>query len=286
MTWEEVEKIITENNLSEQVAVWAAGTEKGKELLNNYSTVKVEEAVNARTREIHEGYDKDLQELGIDKAGRKTYQAIKDELANKMELANKVAELQEQLEKGQAPDERLTAQITALQEALQGKDNEVNQLKSEAVDFRKRMTFEGAMKGLNFDERHDKTLIETYKTVALQELMSNSELTENGLVIKDAQGQVMLNNEHRPMDANEALASKFSGLLKEAKPKGLGADGNPSGGKRANLSVTVDTSSLANLNGLKKKTEATNVLRKAYSEAGLDVNSEQFTKDYVLLTEE
>ena len=286
MNWEEVQKVIEENNLQDQVAVWAAGTEKGKELLSNFSEVKVKEAVDARTREIHEGYDKDLQELGIDKAGRKTYQAIKDELSAKAELSGKVAELQAQLEKGQTPDEALTAQITSLQEALKGKDTEVAQLKSEAVNFRKSTLFDSAISGLKFDERHDKTLIDTFVQQAKRDFLANSEFDNDKFIIKDAQGQVMLNNEHRPMDANEALKSKFSNLLSTDKPKGLGAGDGTTKGKGATLSVSVDTSSLNGKEGLAKKQAANNLLRQAYTANNLDIHSTQFKEDYRFLTKE
>ena len=68
MTLEDIKAAIQETpELAGELAVWATNeTEKGKELLTNYSSNAVKKAVDDRTREIYDAFDNDLKELGIE----------------------------------------------------------------------------------------------------------------------------------------------------------------------------------------------------------------------------
>ena len=91
MNIEEIKGLISEHKLEGDVALWASGTDKGKELLNNWATAQSQTAVNDAVRAVHDSYDNDLKELGIEKGGKKTYEAYKEAYN---QLKSKVSELE------------------------------------------------------------------------------------------------------------------------------------------------------------------------------------------------
>ena len=281
MTLEDIKAAIQETpELAGELAVWATNeTEKGKELLTNYSQQEKKKAVDDRTREIYDAFDNDLKELGIEKNGRKTYEAYKDTVTS---LRDKVSELERLASKD--PDAALTAEIESLRNAIEGKNTELDTLRRETLEANKRRLYTEAVKGLEYDERHDPDLIQLKVESLINNYVSRTEADGDTWIIKDQNGQIMLNNEHKPIDAHNALKSELANYLKSPKPQGLGTDANSEGKQSANLSVQVDRTQLANLSGVDKLKKATDLLQTAYQTNKLDVHSDQYLKDYKLLT--
>lgn len=281
MTLEDIKAAIVETpGLADELAVWATNeTEKGKELLTNYSSNAVKKAVDDRTREIYDAFDNDLKELGIEKNGRKTYEAYKDTVTS---LRDKTSELERLASKD--PDAALTAEIESLRNAIEGKNNELDTLRSETLEANKRRLFTEAVKGFEYDERHDSDLLQLKVESLINDYVRRTEADGDTWIIKDSNGQIMLNNEHKPIDAHNALKTELSNYLKKPKPQGLGSDAQSNDGKSANLSVQVDRTQLANLTGVEKFRKATDILQTAYQTNKLDIHSDQYLKDYKLLT--
>ena len=280
MNLEELKGLISEHNLTDEVALWATNeTDKGKELLNNFSQQTVKKSVDERTREIYESFDKDLNELGIDKAGRKTYEAYKDAV---LSSRDKISELEKLASKD--PDQALLAEIESIRSALENKDSELNTLRSETLEANKRRIYLEAMKGMEFDERHDPSLMQLKVDSLINDFVNRTDNEGDNWIIKDSLGQIMLNNEHKPIDAHEALKTELSSYLKSNKPKGIGANASQEGSQGGTLSVSIDKTKLASLSGLDKKQAAMDLLSREYSAKNLDVHSEQFTKDFKVLT--
>ena len=279
MTWEEIEKAITESNLQDQAAIWASGTEKGKELTENYAKVKID----SRTREIYDSFDNDLRELGIEKNGRKTYQAIKDEVTSLRDKIGEVETLQNKIKEleSKGADEALTAQLNALTTERDEFQNTIDTLKREAVDSKKKALFDAALSGLNFKEELPSDLMQLKKEKVLSELLSNSEFDGEQLRIKRDNGEIWLNNEHKPIDAQNAIKELFSPYLKASEPAGLGA--NPDNGAQGASALTVGLD-VAGLKG-KGLVTATEALTQAYLDAGRgsEINTTAFTQDFINL---
>jgi len=280
MTWEEIESAIKEHGHTDQAAIWASGTDKGKELLGNYSKA----AIDKRTREIYDDLDNDLREIGIEKKGRKTYEAIKEDFMSVKSEAEKVSELMQQIEslKNKGADETLTAQLEALTNESNNYKNEIEQLKREAVDYKKKTYFESALSGLEFDEKHDPKLLNLMREKVLTDLLTNSEVEGDNIRLKRLDnGEIWLNTEHKPISAQNAVKELLSDYLKADAPKGLG--GKPEGGQGASsLSVPVDMSNL-------KKGDvqgAYSALESSYINSGkqAELNSDAFTIDFKILT--
>lgn len=279
MTWEEIEKAITEGGLTDQVAIWASGTEKGKELTENYAKVKID----SRTREIYDSFDNDLKELGIEKNGRKTYQAIKEEVTTLRDQLGQVDALQGKIKEleSKGADEALTAQVEALTNERNEFQNTINSLKREAVDNRKLSLFDAALGNLDFKEDIPSDLMKLKVETERSKFLQMSEMDGEQLRIKRDNGEIWLNNEHRPIDAQSAVKELFSPYLKSDAPKGVNPDLNSDTQGVSALSVGLD---IAGLKG-KGLIAATEALTQAYISSGKgdQINTESFTQDFINL---
>jgi len=279
MTWEEIESQIKEGGFEDQAAIWASGTNKGKELTDNYSKVKID----SRTREIYDSLDNDLREVGIEKNGRKTYDAIKEEIVNLRDKNKQVDILQSKITEleSKGVDEALTAQIDSLTNERNDFQNTINELKREAVDNRKLTSFDSALSGLEFKDDLPKDLLQLKIDSERSKFLAKSEYEGDELRIKNDNGEIWLNNEHRPIDAQTAVKDLFSAYLKTGEPKGV--DPNIQGGAQgvSALSVNLD---IATLKG-KGLVSATKALEDAYIESGkgAELHTEAFMNDFINL---
>ena len=279
MTWEEIESQINEGGFEDQAAIWASGTNKGKELTDNYSKVKID----SRTREIYDSLDNDLREVGIEKNGRKTYDAIKEEIVNLRDKNKQVDILQSKITEleSKGVDEALTAQIDSLTNERNDFQNTINELKREAVDNRKLTSFDSALSGLEFKDDLPKDLLQLKIDSERSKFLAKSEYEGDELRIKNDNGEIWLNNEHRPIDAQTAVKDLFSAYLKTGEPKGV--DPNIQGGAQgvSALSVNLD---VATLKG-KGLVSATKALEDAYIESGkgAELHTEAFMNDFINL---
>jgi hypothetical protein len=273
MKTEEIKALISEHGLESDIAMWASGTEKGKELMNNYSKA----ATDNRTREIYESFDNDLKDLGIEKGGRKTYEAYKQAVLDERQKLDKIPELQNKISelKNKGADETLTAQLEAQTNKIKELEEYTERLKSEAVQKQKENFFTSAMKNLAFDEKHDPNLVDVYKEKILSDLLNATEFDNDKLVIKDGEGKIWLNNEHRPIDAQEALTAKLSNFLKADSPQGFGDKGTSKPkGEIGSANVYVDLTSVKGIEDLNT------TLEKTYLNKGMDLNSSEYMNDY------
>lgn len=176
-----------------------------------------------------------------------------------METKNKDLE-QKLLQNGdsalQAKVTELTTTNTTLTSKLQELQAEKTKLSEDnAKEIKKlKLDFEmkSALSGIEFDEKLDKGVINILTTGVINELNSKYvfDVTDNGVVVKDTNGQVVLDdkNGYKPITIDALLRN--SSLSSVIKAKGGGGTGP----------VKPQTGDLLSLSGAKTQVEADNII--------------------------
>ena len=218
-------------------------TDPGKEFLQNYASANFEKEIKPRIAKIYGDFEKDWEQItGETKPeGIKTYDWFKDKAKELKSLKEsggddkdeKIKSLESTVEKlkqegGQGEfwkktHDEAVQKFEQEKQSLQGK---LEEMQSEQKRNQVKSFLESGLAKLDFSVPDE--AVDALKQVHSQKALNNAEIKDGQVVLKDGDGNPLLNKQYKPMSAEEYWQEQLSSVIKKPNQGGGGA---PAGNK-------------------------------------------------------
>jgi len=243
---EVIEKAKNDPEFRKGLVGFAKDTDEGKEVLENFAKMKLEDEIKAKVSEIHKRYDDDILEvLGVRKKGdQKTYDFVKELLAEYKKVKDtggddkdkKVKELQEELKKLQDSGEFNKHWKETYEQALakwEEKEKELTEaVKSKDTEFFKAQVVSDlttGRSGLKFNDAIPQVAIDAIIKEHERTILDKAKMVDGKVVYVKEDGTQWMNGEFKPISSSEIWAEKLKDLL---------SSGNSGSGGNAETKIT------------------------------------------------
>lgn len=301
MTLEEIKKAVKENpSLAKELAVWStAETNEGKEILKNFATAEVDKAVKEKTAEIYTNIDNDLFEvLGVrKKTDQKTYDFLKtiageykdlkgkaDKLNDNEEIKSLKAELEKMKNEGSVNEhwkkiyDEAVAKWETEKKAL---NDELTAKGTEFLQAQIKADLQSGLSGLRLRDDIPKEAIDALVNIETEKILKTAKIVEGKIVYHKEDGSPYLNDEYKPITAQEIWGKTLGTLIKnDGGQQGGGANPKIENGKvvktgegdNATIKLVLDKSSFST------KREFNDRAEEALRKQGIALGSAEFNK--------
>lgn len=285
MSFEEIKtKIDTSEELQAQILEYITTTEKGKTLLDNYASSFFEKNFKIKVSEIHNQYDKDIEEvLGVKRdANEKTYEFNKKLLLQLKELQEKgskssneeVQKLKEELNKYKLSDAQKEALLTTkINEVKAEYENKLQEVQSQFQAQKIEGVINAAISSLKFNENIPKVALDATKQAKINELIKAAKIDDKGnIIFIDENGQQLRNKLHAIMTVEEIVKTELADLLAKGNNKGGAAAPTVGKNDKGEKILILDESTFST------KTEFTLAVNEALNKLGVALNTAEANK--------
>ena len=286
-TNEQITEILSNEETRGAFLETIAGTEQGKNYLENHATAHFDNKVGEKIGELHGKYDQDLAEAtGIKKPdGVKSYVFWKETISRLNEKANSIdptildslksknEELQKQLDNNEGTKyfkDLLESTKTTAQSEIERYKGELETFKNNELQSRIKNELNSTISKFGFDDTIKKPVLDSYINTELQKLSKNAKVSEDGSVTYyDESGKVLMNTKTMlKADSEYILSDRLKDVIAETRSvKGGGGDGSTK--NKVSKGNFASAKNQQELNGLIQA----NLLADGYIKGAEDYNS-------------
>lgn len=241
---EVIEKAKNDPDFRKGIVAFAKDTDEGKEVLDNFAKMKLEEEIKVKVSEIHKRYDDDILEiLGVRKKGdQKTYDFMKELLSDYKKLKEsdgddkdkKIKELNDKLKEMQDSGDFNKHWKETYEQALakwEDKEKELKEaIKGKEAEFIKAQVLSdltNGRSGLKFNEAIPQVAIDAIVKEHEANLLASAKLIDGKVVYVKEDGTQWMNGEYKPISSSEIWAEKLKDVLSSNNNQGRSGGGAP-----------------------------------------------------------
>lgn len=297
MTWEEILAAMKATpQLAVQVLENVPNIPGGAQYLANANKAYFDENVGSEVSKIYNGIDEDIFTLTgkRKKADQKTYDFVKEIVADFKKLADEgsktpedvkklketIADLEEKVKNGESSThwkESYEEVVKELKSNKEKHEQELNTLNTKMLQTTVEIDITAGLSKIKFNEQLPETVINAMINQAKGSLVSNAKIIDGKVIYHDAEGKPIRNKQYENATADELLRETLKDILAGDKPAGGGAP--PSGKGEVVIVGTGDSAKqklVLDKSAFSTKVKFQEVAEKAMLDKGLTRGSKEW----------
>ncbi len=198
-------------------------SDEEKSFLDNYGKSVLEKELDPKVAEIHNRYDDDLFQITGErkKPGEKTYKFMKDKFTTLKEKADRVEQLEGEIESLKKGSPEMTAKLSEIK-SLQGQIDKMRQdYEQKITDMAKqnlkngiKSEIERGLLGIKIKSEIPESMKQMFIDKTIEDLSANAEMRDGKIVFLDAEGKALRDPQTMaPFTADAILKDRLKDVI-------------------------------------------------------------------------